>query len=118
MVLVSTIDAGAAGAGFTVNDPAADHDVTAAVVGEESPWAERTRQNFCPAVRESTVRLGLLSCGESSSICWKPESFAICNSYPLGWGLATSVQASCTGSVSEAPLAGESGAGGAPMGLL
>ncbi len=72
--------AGAGGAGLMVNDPAADHAVTAAVVGEASPWAERTRQNFWPAVKESTVRVGSLSCGESSSICWKPESLAICNS--------------------------------------
>ena len=101
-----------------LNDPWADHAVTAAVVVEESPWAERTRQNFWPDVKESTVRLGLVSCGASSSICWKPESFAICNSYPLGWGLATSFQATCTGNVSDAPVAGESGAGGAPIGLL
>src|SRR5260221_2557684 len=112
------MEAGDGGAGFTVKVPAADHAVTAAVVGEESPWAERTRQNFCPGVSESTVRFGLLSCGESSSICWKPESLAICNSYPLGCGLATSVHASCTGNVSDEPFAGESGAGGAPMGLL
>src|SRR5689334_13710961 len=112
------MEAGDGGAGFTVNVPAADHAVTAAVVGEESPWAERTRQNFCPAVSESSVRLALLSCGESSSICWNPESLAICNSYPLGCGLATSVQASWIGSVSEAPFAGEIGDGGAEIGLL
>src|ERR1700732_2326018 len=112
------MDAGAGGAALIVNDPAADHAVTAAVVGDELPWAERTRQNFWPAVRESTVRLRLLSCGESSSICWNPESLAICNSYPLACGLATSVHASCTGSVSDAPFAGARGAGGAPMGLL
>src|SRR5579864_4462341 len=101
-----------------VNDPAADHAVSAAVLGEESPWAERTRQNFWPAVNESSVRLGLVNCGASSSICWNTESFAICNSYPLGWGLATSVHGNWMGSVSDAPFAGESGAGGAPIGLL
>src|ERR1700739_652869 len=109
---------GQGGAALMVNDPAADHAVSAAVVGDASPWAERTRQNFWPDVNESTVRLGSLSCGESSSICRKLASFAICNSYPLGCGFATSVHASCTGNVSDVPFAGESGAGGAPIGLL
>jgi hypothetical protein len=37
---------GVAGAELTVKDPLPENLVTAAVVGEESPWNERTRQNF------------------------------------------------------------------------
>ena len=44
-----------------MNVRAADQAVAAAVVGEESPWKERTRQNFSPDVSDSTVRRGSLS---------------------------------------------------------
>src|SRR5579871_1953498 len=110
--------AGAAAAALTVKLPVADHAVTAAVVGEASPWLERTRQNFCPAVSESSVRFGSFCCGTSASICVKPESFAICISYPLGCGLSTSVHASCRGRVTDAPFAGVNGDGGPEIGLL
>ena len=60
-LLVNDTDAGVGGAELTVNVPVADHGVTAAVVGEESPCTECTRQNFCPGVSDSTVRDGLLS---------------------------------------------------------
>src|ERR1700686_3155188 len=112
------METGADGAGFTVKVPVAENAVSAAVVGEASPWAERTRQNFCPGVSEISVRLGSFCCGTSSSICLKPESLAICNSYPLGCGLATSVHASVIGSVSVEPFAGVKGDGGPDMGLL
>jgi len=75
-----------AAAALIVKRSCGDHAVTAAVVGDESPWAERTRQNSgLPSRKHRAV--GLLSCGESSSICWKLESLAICNSYPLGCGI-------------------------------
>ena len=45
-------------------------------------------------------------------------SFAICNSYPEGWGFNTSVHLMVIGSVSVVPLAGESGEGGGGSGLL
>ena len=79
-LLTATIETGAGGAWLTVNVPLADQLVTAAVVGEASPCAERMRQNFCPGVSESSVRLAWFNCGASSSIVLKPESLAICNS--------------------------------------
>ena len=51
-LLTATIETGDGGAWLTVNVPLADQLVTAAVVGEASPWAERARQNFCPGERE------------------------------------------------------------------
>ncbi len=78
--VVNEIETGAGGAELTVNVPADDHAVTAAVVADASPWAERTRQNFWPGVSDSTVRVGPLSCGSSSSIFLNRLSFAICNS--------------------------------------
>src|SRR5205823_4316955 len=70
-------ETGVGGVEGIVNDPVVDHAVTADVVGELSPCAERTRQNFVPGVSESTVREGSLSCGSSSSIVLNPESLAI-----------------------------------------
>jgi len=116
--VASVIDTGVGGAELIVNVRGVDHAVTAAVVGEASPCVERTRQNFVPAVSDSTVREGPLSCGSSSSIDPKPESRAICSSYPLGCGLGTCAQVSVTGSVSAAPLAGDTSDGGGPIGLL
>src|ERR1044071_5320004 len=75
--LASVTDTGVGGAELIVNVPTADHAVTAAVVGEESPCAERTRQNFLPGVSESTTRVGPFNCGSSSSIVWNPDSLAI-----------------------------------------
>jgi hypothetical protein len=75
--LASVTDTGVGGAELIVNVPVADHAVNAAVVGEESPCAERTRQNFFPAVSDRTCRVGPFSCGLSSSIVWNPESLAI-----------------------------------------
>jgi len=49
------------GAVLTVKLATVDHAVTAAVVGELSPWAERMRQNLVPGVRDSTVKVGPLS---------------------------------------------------------
>jgi hypothetical protein len=77
---VNDTDTGIGGAELTVNVPGDDHAVTAAVVGDASPWAERTRQNFWPGVSDSTVRAGPLSCGSSSSMFLNRLSFAICNS--------------------------------------
>src|SRR5207302_8319006 len=74
---VNDTDTGVGGAELTVKLPVADHAVTAAVVGEASPCTECTRQNFCPGVSDSTVRVGLFSCVSSSSIWLKPLSFAI-----------------------------------------
>jgi hypothetical protein len=54
---VNDTDTGFGGAELTVNVPVVDHAVTAAVVGEESPCTEWTRQNFRPGVSESTVRV-------------------------------------------------------------
>jgi len=116
--VASVTDTGLGGAELIVNVPAVENAVTAAVVGEASPCAERTRQNFVPAVSDSTVRDGPLSCGSSSSIDANPESLAICSSYPLGCGLGTSAHVSVTGSVSVVPFAGDTSDGGGPMGLL
>src|SRR5207302_960479 len=99
-VLASVTETGVGGAALTVKLPLLDQAVSAAVVGELSPCAERTRQNFVPGVSDSTVREGPLSCGSSSSIEPKPASRAICTSYPLGCGLGTSAQVSVTGNVS------------------
>jgi hypothetical protein len=60
-LLVNDTDTGVGGAELTVKVPVADHGVTAAVVGDESPCTECTRQNFCPGVRDSTVRCGSFS---------------------------------------------------------
>jgi len=116
--VASVIDTGLGGAELIVNERGVDHAVTAAVVGEASPCDERTRQNFVPAVSDNTVRDGPLSCGSSSSIDENAESLAICSSYPLGCGLGTSAHVSVTGSVSVTPFAGDTSAGGGPMGLL
>ena len=78
--VVNDTDTGVGGAELTVNVPGDDHAVIAAVVGDASPWAERTRQNFWPGVNDSTVRVGPLSCGSSSSIFLNLLSLAICNS--------------------------------------
>ena len=53
-LVVNVIPTGTGGVPGIVNVPAADHAVTAAVVGEESPWADRTRQNLVPGLSEST----------------------------------------------------------------
>src|SRR5881628_675402 len=58
-------DTGVGGAELMANVPVVDHAVTAAVVGEASPWNDRTCQNFVPEVSDKTVRAGSLSCGES-----------------------------------------------------
>src|SRR2546426_10844214 len=65
-LVASVTDTGVGGAELTVNVPGVEKSVTAAVVGEASPWCERTRQNFVPGVSDSTVRDGWLSCGASS----------------------------------------------------
>ena len=54
-LLVNDTDTGVGGAELTVKVPVADHGVTAAVVGNESPCTEWTRQNFCPGVSDRTV---------------------------------------------------------------
>jgi hypothetical protein len=77
---VNDTDTGVGGAELTVNVPREDHAVTAAVVGDASPCAERTRQNFWPGVSDSTARAGPLSCGSSSSMLLNLSSLAICNS--------------------------------------
>src|SRR5450432_122211 len=117
-LLTTVTDTGVGGAEGMVNDRAAENAVSADVVGELSPCAERTRQNFVPDVSDSTAREGPLSCGSSSSIDANPASRAICNSYPLGCGLGTSAQVSVTGSVSAVPVAGDDNTGAGPMGLL
>ncbi len=117
-LVASVTDTGVGGAELTVNVPVVEKAVTAAVVGEASPWCERTRQNFVPGVSDSTVRDGWLSCGARSSIVENPESLAICSSYPPGCGLGTSVHVSMTGSVTVVPLAGDTGDGGGGSGLL
>jgi hypothetical protein len=61
-------DTGVGGAEGIVNDRAAENAVSAAVVGELSPCAERTCQNFVPAVSDSTVRVGSVSCTSLSSM--------------------------------------------------
>src|SRR5436305_9978234 len=65
--VVDETDTGVGGAELTVNVPVVDHGVTAAVVGDASPWTEWTRQNFCPGVSERTVRVGSLSLLSRSS---------------------------------------------------
>src|ERR1051325_11817990 len=75
--LASVTDTGVGGAELIVNLPTADHAVSAAVGGDESPCAERTRQNFGPGVSESTWRVGPFNCGSSTSIVWNDESLAI-----------------------------------------
>lgn len=79
-LLMGVRETGAAGDWLTVKLPAFDQAVTAAVVGEESPWCERTRQNLVPGVSDNSVRFALLSCGALSSMLEKLESFAISNS--------------------------------------
>ena len=44
--VVNETDSGVGGAELTVNVAGDDQAVTAAVVGDASPWKERTRQNF------------------------------------------------------------------------
>lgn len=78
--VVNETDTGVGGAELMVNVRADDQAVTAAVDADASPWAERTRQNFWPGVSDSTVRVGPLSCGSSSSIFLNLLSFAICSS--------------------------------------
>src|SRR4051794_37707545 len=78
--LVTMIETGRGGPAGTTNERAEDHAVAAAVVGDASPWNDRTRQNLVPAVSESTTREGPFSCGESSSMLLKLESRAICSS--------------------------------------
>lgn len=75
--LASVTETGVGGAELIVNVPVADQAVTAAVVGDESPCDERTRQNFVPEVSDRICRVGPLSCGSSSSMELKPESRAI-----------------------------------------
>src|SRR6185295_5771933 len=60
-LVVNETETGLGGPELTVKERVADHGVTAAVVGEESPWTEWTRQYFTPGVSDSTVRDGLLS---------------------------------------------------------
>jgi len=59
--LVNDTDTGVGGAELTVNVRVDDHAVTAAVVGDALPCTEWTRQNFCPGVSDSTVRVGLFN---------------------------------------------------------
>jgi hypothetical protein len=73
-------DTGVGGAELMLNVPVDDQSVTAAVVGDESPWCERTRQNFVPGKSDSTVRDAPVSCGANSSMVAKPGSAAICSS--------------------------------------
>ena len=75
--MASVTDTGTGGAELTVNVPVADQAVSAAVVGEASPCAERTRQNFLPDVSDRICRVGSLSCGSSTSMEEKAESRAI-----------------------------------------
>jgi hypothetical protein len=75
--LASATETGVGGAELMVNVPVADHAVNAAVVGDESPCAERTRQNFVPEVSDRIFRVGPLSCGSSTSMEVKDESRAI-----------------------------------------
>src|SRR6266545_2433067 len=69
------------GASGTRNVPTGDQAVTAAVPAVSiTPWKERTRQNFAPAVGSwATVYVGPFRNGMSCSICVKPESRAICS---------------------------------------
>jgi hypothetical protein len=60
-LLVNETDTGVGGAELTVNVRVADHGVTAAVVGDESPCTECTRQNFWPGVSDNSVRVGSFS---------------------------------------------------------
>ena len=53
--VVNVTDTGVGGAVLTVKLFTADHAVSAAVVGDASPCAERTRQNFVPALSEVIV---------------------------------------------------------------
>jgi hypothetical protein len=78
--VVNKMETGVGGAALTVNVPEDDQAVTAAVVDDASPWAERTRQNFCPEVSDRIVRVGPLSCGSSSSMFLNRLSLATCNS--------------------------------------
>ena len=48
-------DTGVGGAELMANVPVVDHAVWAAVVWEEPPCVERTRQNFVPGVSDVTV---------------------------------------------------------------
>lgn len=57
-LLVTDTDTGVGGAELIVKLRVADQSVTAAVVGDESPCADRTRQNFVPAVSDVTVSVG------------------------------------------------------------
>lgn len=50
-----------------------DHAVTAAVLALLSPWKDRTRQNFVPAVSDSSSRREGVISGMSSSIEVKAE---------------------------------------------
>jgi hypothetical protein len=75
--LSGVTETGTGGAELIVNVPVADQAVTAAVVGDELPCAERTRQNFVPGVSDRICRVGPLSCGSSTSMDEKAESRAI-----------------------------------------
>ena len=75
--MASVTETGTAGAELIVNVPVADQAVRAALVGEESPCAERTRQNFVPEVSDRISRVGPFSCGSSTSMEEKAESRAI-----------------------------------------
>jgi len=116
--VASVSDTGVGGAELMANVPVVDQAVTAAVVGEASPWNDRTCQNFEPEVSDRTVRAGSFSCGESSTIAENAESLAIWISYPPGCGFGTFVQVSVTGSVRVTPFAGDTGDGGGGRGFV
>ena len=86
------IEATAGGAALTVNDRVGDHAVTAAVVGEESPWTERMRQNQVPEASEfrlAVVALWRRKTQEavSGSQFEKDECCETSTSYPRSYGL-------------------------------
>jgi hypothetical protein len=75
-LVVKLTDTGVGGAELMVKLLAAENAVTAAVVGEESPWDERTCQNFVPGVSEVSVAVGFVNWLYMNSTLAKPESVA------------------------------------------
>ena len=100
-----------------MNDPWADHAVTAAVVGEASPWADDAPEFLAGGKRKHrAVRIielrrivfNLLEAGIFRDLQFIAAGLRIGNIRP----------GHCIGNVSDEPVAGERGAGGAAMGLL
>ena len=74
-------ETGAGGADDSVNACAGDHAVSASVVGEAIPCAERTRQNLLPAESENTWNSESVSCAPSgASLTANVASGEICTS--------------------------------------